>query len=101
MTMQEHFNQTPTSDLPQLLEDVDKERPIMMYCTGGIRCDIYSTILRQKGYNNLYSLKGGVARYLREMGSEHWKGSLFTFDDRIAIAPGKLYVSFSLAGRYA
>ena len=88
--MQEHFHQTPTSELPQLLADVDKERPIMMYCTGGIRCDIYSTILRQKGYNNLYSLEGGVAKYLREKGSDHWEGSLFTFDDRIAIAPGEL-----------
>lgn len=97
MTMQEHFNQTPTSELPQLLEDVDKDRPIMMYCTGGIRCDIYSTILREKGYNNLYSLKGGVAKYLREIGNEHWKGSLFTFDDRIAIAPGKRILRSTLS----
>ena len=87
--MQEHFHQTPTCEPPQLLADVNKDQPIMMYCTGGIRCDIYSTILRQKGYNNLYSLKGGVAKYLREQGSEHWKGSLFTFDDRIAVAPGE------------
>ena len=61
----------------------------MMYCTGGIRCDIYSALLRQKGFKNLYSLEGGVARYLREKGSKLWHGSLFTFDDRIAVAPGQ------------
>ena len=74
-----------------MLEDAEKDRPIMMYCTGGIRCDIYSTLLRQKGFNRLYSLEGGVANYLREKGSEHWTGSLFTFDDRIAISPGELF----------
>ncbi len=88
-SVQEHFSETPTTELPQLLADIDKDRPIMMYCTGGIRCDIYSTILRQKGYNNLYSLKGGVAKYLREKGGKHWRGSLFTFDDRLAVAPGE------------
>ncbi len=59
-----------------------------MYCTGGIRCDIYSTLLRERGYSNLYTLEGGVAAYLREMGSGEWKGSLFTFDDRMALAAG-------------
>ena len=34
-----------------------------MYCTGGIRCDVYSTLLRQRGFKKLYSLEGGVARY--------------------------------------
>ena len=70
----------------------------MMYCTGGIRCDIYSTLLKQQGFKNLYSLKGGVANYLRSKGSEDWEGSLFTFDDRIAVSPGKLHAaSFSEA----
>lgn len=63
---------------------------MLMYCTGGIRCDIYSTLLRERGYSNLYTLKGGVAAYLREMGSGEWKGSLFTFDDRMALAAGLL-----------
>ena len=56
-----------------------------MYCTGGIRCDVYSTFLRQKGYNNLYTLEGGVQNYLRREGGDHWKGSLFVFDARMAI----------------
>lgn len=64
-----------------------------MYCTGGIRCDVYSALLRQKGFKNLYTLHGGIQHYLKEEGSEHWQGSLFVFDGRMAINPaldGKL-----------
>ena len=46
------------------------------YCTGGIRCDVYSTFLRKKGFNNLYTLEGGVQNYLRQEGPDFWKGSL-------------------------
>lgn len=56
-----------------------------MYCTGGIRCDVYSTFLRKKGFNQLYTLEGGVQNYLRKEGDSHWKGSLFVFDGRMAI----------------
>ena len=63
-----------------------------MYCTGGIRCDIYSAYLRQKGFQNLYTLEGGVANYLRELGMGAWKGSLFTFDDRLAVSSGRILV---------
>jgi predicted sulfurtransferase len=58
-----------------------------MYCTGGIRCDVYSALLRQKGFKNLYTLHGGIQHYLKEEGNEHWKGSLFVFDGRMAINP--------------
>lgn len=58
-----------------------------MYCTGGIRCDVYSAALRQKGFKNLFTLHGGIQHYLREEGNEHWNGSLFVFDGRMAINP--------------
>jgi predicted sulfurtransferase len=58
-----------------------------MYCTGGIRCDVYSAALRQKGFKNLFTLHGGIQHYLREEGAEHWNGSLFVFDGRMAINP--------------
>lgn len=58
-----------------------------MYCTGGIRCDIYSAILRQKGFKNLYSLQGGVARYLIEENGQNWLGNLFVFDSRLSVPP--------------
>jgi predicted sulfurtransferase len=57
-----------------------------MYCTGGIRCDIYSTFLKSKGYHNLYTLEGGIQNYLKEEGPDLWNGSLYVFDGRMAIA---------------
>ncbi|XP_021714731.1 rhodanese-like domain-containing protein 8, chloroplastic [Chenopodium quinoa] len=70
------------------LVNVDKDNTdILMYCTGGIRCDVYSTILRQKGFKNLYTLKGGVSNYLKKEGPEKWVGNLFVFDSRLSLPP--------------
>ncbi|KAJ6373724.1 hypothetical protein OIU78_029415 [Salix suchowensis] len=70
------------------LANVDKEKTnILMYCTGGIRCDVYSTILRQRGFQNLYTLKGGVSHYLQNEGPVEWFGNLFVFDDRLSLPP--------------
>ncbi|KAF0917986.1 hypothetical protein E2562_021683 [Oryza meyeriana var. granulata] len=69
------------------LNGIDKENTdILMYCTGGIRCDVYSMILRKKGFWNLYTLKGGVSNYLKE-GSAGWVGNLFVFDGRLSLPP--------------
>ncbi|XP_020596557.1 rhodanese-like domain-containing protein 8, chloroplastic [Phalaenopsis equestris] len=71
-----------------LLFGVDKENTdILMYCTGGIRCDVYSTILRQRGFQNLYTLSGGVSHYLKSEGSTGWIGNLFVFDSRLSLPP--------------
>ena len=59
--------------------------PVMMYCTGGIRCELYSAILKDKGFEKIYQLDGGVIGYGLEQGNEHWDGKLFVFDDRMAI----------------
>uniref|UniRef100_A0A7N0RE20 Rhodanese domain-containing protein n=2 Tax=Kalanchoe fedtschenkoi TaxID=63787 RepID=A0A7N0RE20_KALFE len=65
---------------------VDKENTeILMYCTGGIRCDVYSTILRQKGFQKLYTLHGGVSHYLEKEGPVEWIGNLFVFDSRLSL----------------
>lgn len=70
------------------LANVDKEKTkVLMYCTGGIRCDVYSTILRERGFQNLYTLKGGVSNYLKDEGSEQWVGNLFVFDSRLSLPP--------------
>ncbi|XP_068640452.1 rhodanese-like domain-containing protein 8, chloroplastic isoform X2 [Aristolochia californica] len=70
------------------LASVDKEETdILMYCTGGIRCDVYSTILRQRGFKNLYTLKGGVSYYLQREGPDEWVGNLFVFDSRLSLPP--------------
>ncbi|XP_010277320.1 PREDICTED: rhodanese-like domain-containing protein 8, chloroplastic isoform X2 [Nelumbo nucifera] len=70
------------------LASVDKETTdILMYCTGGIRCDVYSTMLRQRGFQNLYTLKGGISHYLENEGPIEWVGNLFVFDSRLSLPP--------------
>nr|KAJ0186608.1 hypothetical protein LSAT_V11C900475260 [Lactuca sativa] len=70
------------------LANVNKENTeILMYCTGGIRCDVYSTILRQRGYKKLYTLRGGISHYLECEGSVEWIGNLFVFDSRLSLPP--------------
>lgn len=70
----------------KLKEKADpKTTPVMMYCTGGIRCELYSSLLKEKGFDKVYQLDGGVIGYGLQQGSAHWKGKLFVFDDRLAI----------------
>lgn len=64
---------------------------MLTWCTfsGGIRCDVYSAHLRDKGFKNLYTLEGGVQNYLRQEGHSMWDGSLFVFDGRMAVPSGQ------------
>lgn len=69
----------------ELEKSVSKEKPVMMYCTGGIRCELYSALLKEKGFSNVYQLDGGVINYGLQEGSSLWKGKLFVFDDRLTV----------------
>lgn len=60
-----------------------KTTPVMMYCTGGIRCELYSSILKEKGFEKVYQLDGGIINYGLKEGGKHWLGKLFVFDDRL------------------
>ena len=62
-----------------------KETKVLMYCTGGIRCEFFSSMMKKEGFENVYQLEGGVINYGIEYGDEHWKGKLFVFDDRLAV----------------
>lgn len=71
----------------QLKETNDpKTTPVMMYCTGGIRCELYSSILMEKGFEKVYQLDGGVINYGKKAGHSHWLGKLFVFDDRLSVS---------------
>ena len=77
-------------EFPQLAENLKKDHDpekttVMMYCTGGIRCEVYSAVMKEKGYKKVVQLDGGVIRYGEKMGSKHWDGKLFVFDDRLAV----------------
>ena len=62
-----------------------KKTPVMMYCTGGIRCELYSSLLKDQGFEKVYQLDGGIINYGLQEGSKHWKGKLFVFDDRLSV----------------
>ena len=62
-----------------------KNTKVMMCCTGGIRCELYSALLKQEGFENVYQLHGGIIKYGLEEGTKEWKGRLFVFDDRLSI----------------
>jgi len=63
-----------------------KDKPVITYCTGGIRCEILSSVMKKRGFKEVYQIKGGIVRYGKKYGDDGlWEGSLFTFDDRLAI----------------
>lgn len=62
-----------------------KQTTIMMCCTGGIRCEIYSALMKQEGFEKVYQLEGGIINYGLKMGCDQWRGKLFVFDDRLAV----------------
>jgi UPF0176 protein len=63
-----------------------KNKAVITYCTGGIRCEILSVLMKNRGFQEVYQIKGGIVRYGNKYGDKsHWEGSLFTFDDRLTI----------------
>ena len=64
-----------------------KDEPVVMFCTGGIRCEKASAIMLEAGFTNVKQLKGGVLGYFEEVGGAHWNGDCFVFDQRVAIDP--------------
>ena len=66
------------------LPDSMKDEPVVMFCTGGIRCEKASAIMLEAGFTNVRQLKGGVLGYFEEVGGAHWDGDCFVFDQRVA-----------------
>lgn len=67
--------------------DPVKHKKIAMFCTGGIRCEKASAFLLQKGFEEVYQLKGGILSYLEEVNPDDnlWQGECFVFDGRVAV----------------
>ncbi|QZY50941.1 tRNA uridine(34) hydroxylase [Leucobacter tenebrionis] len=68
-----------------------KDRPVVTYCTGGIRCEILSAAMRERGFEEVYQVDGGIVRYGEAFGNDGlWEGSLAVFDGRESLdfAPG-------------
>lgn len=76
-----------TRDFVELLDsgeyDELKGRPVVTYCTGGIRCEVLSSLMTSRGFGEVYQLDGGIVRYGERFGDEGlWQGSLYVFDGR-------------------
>jgi UPF0176 protein len=69
------------------LPERDKNRPVAMFCTGGIRCEKASALLLERGFRKVYQLQGGILNYLERMGGDdnRWRGECFVFDSRVAV----------------
>ncbi|MDE0880591.1 MAG: rhodanese-related sulfurtransferase [Sphingomonas bacterium] len=63
---------------------------VAMFCTGGIRCEKATALLRAEGIENVFHLKGGILKYLEQVPAEHsrWQGECFVFDERVAVRHG-------------
>lgn len=74
---------------PDAVEEIKKykDRTVVTYCTGGIRCEKASAYLLQKGFKDVYQLDGGIISYIKKFPDTHWLGGVFVFDDRKVIEP--------------
>lgn len=66
----------------KVLEPV-KDKKIVIYCTGGIRCEKASAYLKEQGFPQVYQVEGGIINYVHQFPNANWEGGLFVFDDRI------------------
>ena len=62
-----------------------KDKQIVMYCTGGIRCEKASAVMLKAGFSDVRQLEGGVLDYFKETGGKYWNGDCFVFDERVAL----------------
>ena len=74
-------------DFPKYLNKLKKNKPVAMFCTGGIRCEKTSVYLKKKGFKNIFQLNGGILNYLKKIKKTEslWKGECFVFDNRISL----------------
>ena len=63
-----------------------KDRPVVTYCTGGVRCEILSMLMKNRGFKEVYQIDGGIVKYGEKYGDEgFWEGSLYVFDGRMGL----------------
>ena len=77
-------------DFPRAVSEMDedlKDKQVVMFCTGGIRCEKASVVMMDAGFSNVKQLKGGILGYFEEVGGDYWNGDCFVFDRRVAVNP--------------
>jgi UPF0176 protein len=81
----DHFRNFPkaVAKLPPAM----KEQPVVMFCTGGIRCEKAGPFMEREGFKNIFQLDGGILKYFEEVGGAHYDGECFVFDQRVGVDP--------------
>jgi predicted sulfurtransferase len=79
----DHFREIPAK--LEALPAETRNRPLVMFCTGGIRCEKASVVAYQKGFKDVFQLDGGILKYFEECGASHYRGACFVFDYRVAV----------------
>lgn len=83
----DHFSHFPQA--VQQLPEGTKDKTVVTFCTGGIRCEKAALWLIQLGFKEVYQLQGGIINYFNQCGNNYFQGTCFVFDDRSAIESEK------------
>ena len=89
-------------DFPEAIEKLREElngKEVVMFCTGGIRCEKASALMLENGFENIKQIEGGVINYFKETGGKHWNGDCFVFDDRVALNKNLVETDYVLCFR--
>ena len=89
-------------DFPEEIEKLREElngKEVVMFCTGGIRCEKASALMLKNGFENIKQIEGGVINYFQETGGKHWNGDCFVFDDRVALNKNLVETDYVLCFR--
>ena len=85
-----HFNIEKFTEFPAAISAHKEEladKTLVSFCTGGIRCEKSGLYMREIGMQHSYQLEGGILKYFEEVGSAHYQGTCFVFDEREALEP--------------
>jgi UPF0176 protein len=82
----DHFRNFPAA-IHQLPDEL-KQQPIVMFCTGGIRCEKAGPYMEREGFQKVYQLDGGILKYFEDCGGKHYTGECFVFDKRVGVDAG-------------
>lgn len=78
---------TEFKDLIKSIPEELKNKPVVTYCTGGIRCEKAAPYMKKIGFKDVYQLEGGILNYFKKCGEKHYDGTCFVFDHRVSLDP--------------
>jgi UPF0176 protein len=79
------MNLADFSEFPAASKNLNPKKTVVMFCTGGIRCEKAGLHLLNEGFQEVYQLDGGILKYFQDVGDAHFEGQCFVFDERIAL----------------